>query len=84
MYVRATSIAPRRIEDHRFCCGARRRRKGGAYLGQARQRRGVPSADVRVERRCQPESLRAEPHAVHADGMCPHVSSHLHAFSVQP
>jgi hypothetical protein len=42
--------------------------KGGAYLGQRGDRRGVPRADVRVERRRRGERLRAEPHAVDADG----------------
>ena len=40
---------------------------GGAYPGQRRHRRGVPRADVRVERRRRLERLRAEPPAVDAD-----------------
>ena len=43
---------------------ARRRAGSGAYGGQRRDRRGVPRADVRVERRRRVERLRAEPPAV--------------------
>ncbi len=49
-------------------------RKGGAYKGQRGDRRGVPRADVRVERRRNVERLRAEPRAVEADGTRAHVS----------
>ncbi len=43
--------------------------EGGAYRLHVRHGRGVPRADVHVERRRLAERLRAEPHAVHADGM---------------
>ena len=43
-------------------------RKGGAYIGQRGDRRGVPRADVRVERRRVAERLRAEPAAVDPGG----------------
>ena len=44
------------------------RAESGAYPGQRGDRRGVPRADVRVERRRRGERLRAEPPAVDADG----------------
>ncbi len=45
-------------------CTPARAGKGGAYRGQRGDRRGVPRADVRVERRRRVERLRAEPPAV--------------------
>jgi hypothetical protein len=50
-------------------------KKGGAYLVQRGDRRSVPRADVRVERRRRPERLRADPPAVDADGRRSHVSA---------
>jgi hypothetical protein len=47
--------------------------EGGTYRVQSRHRRGVPRADVRVERRRVLERLRAESDAVHADGKCSEV-----------
>ena len=44
--------------------------ESGAYPKKRSHRRGVPRADVRVEHRRPVERLRAEPHAVHADGKC--------------
>ena len=49
----------------------------GAYLAQRDNRRGVPRADVRVERGRRGERLRAEPHAVHADRKGSHVSAQI-------
>jgi hypothetical protein len=67
---RAPLPAPhRRPAEHVPPAVARRPgRKGGAYIGQQGYRRGVPRADVRVERRRILERLRAEPPAVHGDG----------------
>ena len=48
--------------------GRAARAESGAYVGQRGDRRGVPRADVRVERRRREERLRAEPPAVDADG----------------
>ncbi len=48
-----------------------------AYLAQRGNRRSVPRADVRVERRRRGERLRAEPHAVHADRKGSHVSAQI-------
>ena len=53
----------------------RRRAGSGAYIGQRGDTRSVPRADVRVERRRTVERLRAEPHAVHADGKGSHGSA---------
>jgi hypothetical protein len=50
---------------------------GLAYLAQRDNRRGVPRADVRVERGRRGERLRAEPHAVHADRKGSHVSAQI-------
>ena len=47
------------------------RAESGAYVGQRGDSRGVPRADVRVERRREGECLRAEPPAVDADGKAP-------------
>ena len=47
----------------------------GAYPGQCGDKRDVPRADVCIERRSRFEHLRAEPHAIHADGKCSHVSA---------
>jgi hypothetical protein len=58
------------------CGGAPPGRKGGAYRLHVRHRRGVPRADVGVERR-RHERLRAEPHAVDADGTRSHVSARM-------
>ena len=44
------------------------RAESGAYIVQRGDRRGVPRADVRVERRRRLERLPAEPPAVDADG----------------
>ena len=52
-------------------------RKGGAYLVHVRHRRGVPRADVRVERRRRDERLRAEPPVVDADGTRSHVPARM-------
>jgi hypothetical protein len=58
--------------------GAPPGRKGGAYLGQRGDRRGVPRADVRVEHRRLIECLRAEaPPAVDADGRRSHVPARM-------
>ncbi len=51
--------------------------ESGAYRGQRCDRRGVPRADVRVERRRGEERLRAEPLAVDADGKCLHVTARI-------
>ncbi len=53
--------------------------KGGAYSVQIGDRRGVPRADVRVERRRRLERLRAEPRRVDADGGRSHVSARMRA-----
>ncbi len=53
-------------------------RRGGAYKSHVRHRRGVPRADVRVERRRRVERLRAEP-AVHTDGTRSHASARMRA-----
>ncbi len=60
--------------------------ESGAYRVKRRHRRGVPRTDVRVERRRRVESLRSEPHAVHADGykyvyMHTHVYIHTHTHA---
>jgi hypothetical protein len=57
--------------------GVRPGRKGGAYIGQKGDTRGVPRADVRVERRRTVERLRAEPPAVDADETRSHVSRRM-------
>jgi hypothetical protein len=68
---RASAVPPRTTA--RAASTTRRARpaagpKGGAYIGQVGDTRGVPRADVRAERRRVGERLRAEPTAVHADG----------------
>jgi hypothetical protein len=66
-------VWPRRIKHPPSASASPRRpiaAESGAYPEQRRHRRGVPRADVRVERRRPVERLRAEPHAVHADGKC--------------
>jgi hypothetical protein len=84
--VRASAVPPR--TTGRAASNARRSRpaagvrrpgpeKGGAYIGQRGDGRGVPRADVRVERRRMLERLRAEPPAVHADGTRSHVSARM-------
>ncbi len=67
---RAQRPAPHRRPAERVPPAVARRpgRKGGAYTGQIGHTRGVPRADVRVERLGTLERLRAEPPAVHADG----------------
>ncbi len=52
-------------------------RKGGAYLVQPGDTRGVPRADVRVKRPRSVERLRPEPPAVHAGGRRSHVSARM-------
>jgi hypothetical protein len=59
------------------CGGAPPSRNGGAYFVQRDDTRGVPLADVRVERRRRPERLRAEPHTVDAGGRRSHVSARM-------
>ncbi len=65
----AAHNGPRRTDDppsaSRPRWRAARSRKGGAYPTQVRHSRGVPCADVRVERRRILERLRAEPPTVH-------------------
>ena len=77
----AAHNGPRCIDDPPSASRARWRaspgRKGGAYQNHVRHRRGVPRADVRVERRRLLEHLRAEPSAVHADGERGHVSARV-------
>ena len=63
---RAASTTPPRASRLRW--RAARAGKGGAYHVQRGDTRGVPRADVRVERRRRAERLRAEPPAVHAGG----------------
>jgi hypothetical protein len=63
---RAASTTPPRASRLRW--RAARAGEGGAYIGQVGDARGVPRADVRVERRRRVERLRAEPPAVHAGG----------------
>ncbi len=63
---RAASTTPPRASRLRW--RAARAGEGGAYIGQRGDARGVPRADVRVERRRRLERLRAEPPAVHAGG----------------
>jgi hypothetical protein len=65
-------VRPRRIEHRRSASKPHRApaADSGAYPEQRRHRRGVPRTDLRVERRRPVERLRAEPHAVHADGKC--------------
>ena len=73
---RASAVPPRRIEDRPSASAAvaRRRPKSGAYPGQRGDARGVPRADVSVERRRNVERLRAESQAVvHASGKGSHV-----------
>jgi hypothetical protein len=73
---RASAVPPCRIEDRPSASAAvaRRRPKSGAYRVQVADARGVPRADVCVERRSPVERLRAEPHAVvHAGGKDSHV-----------
>ncbi len=60
-------------------CGARPGPKRRPHPLHVRHRRGVPRADVRVERLRVVERLRAEPPAVHADGTRWHVSARMHA-----
>ena len=66
---------PRRVEDRPSASAAvaRRRPKSGTYPGQVADARGVPRADVCVERLSRGERLQAEPHAVHAGGKGSHV-----------
>ncbi len=62
------------------CGGAPPGRKGGAYIVQRGHTRGVPRADVCVERRRPTgasERLRDEPHVVHAGGTRSHVSARM-------
>jgi hypothetical protein len=49
----------------------------GAYPGQTRDGRGVPLADVRVERRGRDERLQDEPHAVPIDGKDSRISARI-------
>jgi hypothetical protein len=66
---RAQRPVPHRTPAERIppAVALRRAEKGGAYIGERGDTRGVPRADVRVERRRIVERLRAEPPAVHAD-----------------
>ena len=67
---------PRRIEERPSASrrgGAPPGAESGAYRGQRGDRRGVPRADVHVEHQRLVERLRAEPHAVRADGEGSHV-----------
>ena len=57
---RAQPAAPHRSPAERVRRSARRRAGSGAYRGQRGDARGVPRADVRVERRRRVERLRAE------------------------
>ncbi len=61
---------PTRLRTHTRTCAsaAPPGRNAGAYRVQRGDTRGVPRADVRVERRRIGERLRAEPPAVDADG----------------
>ncbi len=70
---------PRRIEDrNRQSAFGALPTQSGAYLGQVGDARGVPRADVRVERGRLAERLRAgprcSPHAVQAAGKCSHIA----------
>ncbi len=80
---RAQRPAPHRTPAERVPLAQARRpgRKGGAYPEHVRHTRGVPRADVRVERRrtLEAERLRAEPPAVHADRTRSHVSARMRA-----
>jgi hypothetical protein len=78
---RAKRPAPHRRPAERVPPEVARRpgRKGGAYHVQRSNCGGVPRADVRVECRRIVERLRAEPHAVHADGTRSHVSARMRA-----
>ncbi len=67
-----TTAAPHRRPAERARYNATPPVESGAYPGQTGDTRGVPRADVRVERSRRLERLRAEPHAVHADGKCAH------------
>ena len=53
--------------------------ESGAYRFQCGDARGVPRADVCVERRRIGERLRAEPHEVHAGGKDSYVSARIRA-----
>jgi hypothetical protein len=53
----------------RVCGNTYRRQMKATYPAHRGDSRGVPRADVRVERRLV-DHLRAEPPAVHADGKC--------------
>jgi hypothetical protein len=57
---RAQPAAPHRSPAERVRHCARRPGRKGAYIGQVHDTRGVPRADVRVERRSRLERLRAE------------------------
>ncbi len=78
---------PRRIKHRPSASAAVRAADlSGAYREQRGDRRSVPRADVRFERRRIVERLRADSHAVHADGKCSHVrrgcmcaKPHIHA-----
>jgi hypothetical protein len=72
---RAQPAAPHRSPAERVRRSACNRAASGAYPVHVRHRRGVPRADVRVERRRRPERLRAEPPAVHVDGGRAYVSA---------
>jgi hypothetical protein len=57
---RAQRAAPHRSPAERVRHSARRRAGSGAYRGQRGDRRDVPAANVRVERRRRVERLRPE------------------------
>jgi hypothetical protein len=76
----AAHNGPRRIDDPPSASRLQWRAagpEGGAYRVQVGDARGVPRADVRVERMRILERLRAEPHAVDADGTRSHVSARM-------
>ncbi len=78
-HTRRMTAAPHRRPAERVPPAVARRpgREGGAYPLQRGDGRGVPRADVRVERGRRLERLRAEPHKVDADGTHSHASARM-------
>jgi hypothetical protein len=81
-----TSAAPLRTmtahasaTDRAQSAAVRVRAGGGAYVGQVRDLRGVPRADVRFEGRRQVERLRAENATLGGGGKCSHASARMRA-----
>jgi hypothetical protein len=81
----AAHNGPRRIDDLPSASrrdGALPGRQGGAYRAQRGDTRGVPRADVRVERRRHGDHLRAEPRTVHPDARRSHVSAQMRGHPI--